>query len=128
MQDSCNTENECPCCGAGLLYYRNGSRARCRYVGCGYDATAKGVVRVWKFRQAYGMLGEGYSIREIARAAGLAKQTVQTIKDQMAREYEETVKCGCGGVAGHKGWCWWRLERSPARQAYLNACAPPARR
>jgi len=117
-------ENECPICGADLSYYKKGARARC--AGCEYDDTVKGVVRMRKFMRACAMLDKGYSIREVARMTGLAKQTVQTIKDQTAYylgEYDE-VKCGCGGKAGHRGWCWWRLQRSPKRRAFLARWHP----
>jgi hypothetical protein len=120
----------CPLCGAGLLYYNNsnGPRARCMHKPCDFESTAKGVIRMWKFQQACMLLDAGYSIREVARAVGHAKRTIEYFKAQLAYcpgEYDE-VKCGCGDKAGHRGWCVWRLTRSERRQAYLARFQPGA--
>lgn len=109
---------ECPNCGADLLYYKNGHRARCLHGDCGLDTTAKAIIRIWKSVKASSLLMEGYSIRETARKIGLAKATVNTIKNKFIDG--DSVQCGCGKKAGHPEWCEWRLHRSPKRQAYLN--------
>lgn len=59
------------------------------------------------------LAARGEGLRAIARALGVAKNTV-------AKYYQKPieVKCGCGGEVGHKGWCKYRYAQSTARQAF----------
>lgn len=64
------------------------------------------------------LLGEGQTRREVARLVRASPMTVRAIAD--------TVKlppCPCGKRHGHKGWCPYRLARSPRRQAFLPQLA-----
>jgi hypothetical protein len=57
----------------------------------------------------------GLSIRAAAKFAGCSNPTAL----KWARAYPQRL-CGCGRLA-HNGWCRWRFERSPLRQAYVRS-------
>jgi len=84
-----------------------------------------------KYEAVLENLQDGYSIREVARAVHVAVGTVlrarasllETIAD--LEKYDPCdegwgLKCPCGREGGHRGWCSWRLKRSPARRAVLR--------
>ena len=56
----------------------------------------------------------GATARKVSKAAGVAKRTAVSYR-------AETVpNCPCGQPAGHKGWCAYRVERSPERQKVIK--------
>jgi hypothetical protein len=57
----------------------------------------------------------GNSVRGIASALGVSRQTVV----RYAKAFCVRAKCGCGEQAGHRGWCWYRFQFSPARQGWI---------
>lgn len=59
-------------------------------------------------------LRSGMSIRAAARYAGVARAT--------AHKYSHGVsaRCPCGDDARHRGWCSYRVSRSPRRRAFLR--------
>lgn len=68
----------------------------------------------------------GQSVRTIAAAVGVAKNTVQRYRDA-AVFFEVTGlegwkidACPCGEKAGHRGWCWYRYSRSVPRQQFMK--------
>ena len=76
-----------------------------------------------KGRLAAYLLGAGKSIREVARMSGISKKTVNDIRKDVMRNSD--VLCGCGQEAGHNGWCSFRYDRSPARQAFMARMGRP---
>lgn len=63
------------------------------------------------------LLLAGYSLRETMRTTLLCKNTLSNIRRDLSEAFP--LVCGCGREAGHSGWCWWRLNRSPKRKAFL---------
>lgn len=64
----------------------------------------------------------GYSVRRISAELRVAKHTVTRYR----RFIETRPPCPCGNPAGdHKGWCRWRFERSPSRQAWIKTVTQP---
>lgn len=63
------------------------------------------------------LLTPGYSVRMIMAEACVAKQTISTIRKQLL---SEIPACPCGEPQDHKGWCAWRFQRSPKRQAFIT--------
>jgi hypothetical protein len=61
------------------------------------------------------LAAKGLSTREIAKRAGISKNTVQRWIVMLRPD-----SCYCGKRASHKGWCWYRVAKSPARQAFLR--------
>jgi len=61
----------------------------------------------------------GYSIRLGARLAEVNKQTAKRYYARFRAEYGAS-KCPCGQLAGHLGWCNWRLQQSKRRSMYLK--------
>lgn len=57
----------------------------------------------------------GCSIRQVARAVGVAKNTVIRYK-RLFVDVEDIRPCECGQPASHKGWCSSRYSHSEARQ------------
>jgi hypothetical protein len=57
----------------------------------------------------------GLSLRAAARAAGVHRATAKAHAAVLAAR-----RCPCGDPAGHRGWCWWRFERSRARKRLLS--------
>ena len=69
----------------------------------------------------------GKSIRDIAKAVGCAKGTVQRYRDAVLAgwviygdSYFKPAPCECGRDAGHKGWCSVRYSKSIARQEFVK--------
>ena len=78
-----------------------------------------------KYRLAAYLLGMGKSTREVESMIGLSKKTVNDIRKSVVSNAE--IFCGCGQEAGHQGWCAFRYDRSPARQAFMTRWGrPPA--
>jgi hypothetical protein len=65
------------------------------------------------FKEAVDMYRRGDSIRDVSRAFAISKATAMRIR----RICGAKATCQCGQQAGHRGWCWFRYERSPVRQA-----------
>lgn len=61
----------------------------------------------------------GYSIREVCRRTGRARNTVQRYRP------ESVTLCVCGKSSKHRGWCAWRYARSPRRQAVMRRMHAP---
>jgi len=76
-----------------------------------------------KYRLAAYLLGAGKSVREVETMTGVPKKTVSDIRKDVMRNSD--VFCGCGQEAGHKGWCSFRYDRSPARQAFMTRWGRP---
>lgn len=79
--------------------------------------------KVGKYRLAAYLLGMGRSIREVESLVGISKKTVNDIRKSIMRNAD--VLCGCGQEIGHKGWCSFRYDRSPARQAFMSRMGRP---
>jgi hypothetical protein len=62
----------------------------------------------------------GNSLRGTVATTGVAKNTVSLIKKELSLTETEIPLCECGQPATHKGWCQYRIERSPRRKAYLK--------
>lgn len=67
------------------------------------------------------MYRRGASIRDVAIAFAVNKNTAQRIR----RICGAHATCECGQQAGHRGWCWFRYEQSPVRQASFKGSALP---
>jgi len=114
----------CAACGSGWMirfgHDRKGQqRLRCRR--CGSTVTLcslRGGNRLSPEKEdaLADALGRGLTIRSAARAAGVAKATAFRYAEVLNRP----AHCPCGGPVTHQGWCWWRIQQSPARQAYLR--------
>lgn len=57
---------------------------------------------------------KGGSVRDISAHAGIAEMTAWRIWKDVRREVG-VIYCQCGKVAGHKGWCGFRIAKSPSR-------------
>lgn len=66
-----------------------------------------------KREELFALFRLGYSIREIQRRTGRHHVTLRKYRDMMTE-----VKCGCGRGTGHRGWCDFRVDHHPIRQAY----------
>src|SRR5688572_8718742 len=70
-----------------------------------------------KFEMLKAALAEGYGTRTVAKRVGCSHITVRRyIKLGLPRG-----RCGCGDSASHRGWCFWRYQQSPLRQAFIGA-------
>ena len=63
------------------------------------------------------LLADGFGVREIASIVGASKITVNRYRKIIVCNGAVRLICPCGAAAGHRGWCSWRYQRSPARQA-----------
>lgn len=66
-----------------------------------------------------GLLSNGGSERGIATELDISTNSVQRYRRIMKAE-GIVLRCGCGALAGHRGWCAVRLTRSEARQEFLK--------
>ena len=62
-------------------------------------------------REAQFYLAQGYPIRAAARMAGVARMTAARAYDELMFAGFE-IRCPCGRVSTHRGWCAARRERS----------------
>lgn len=72
-----------------------------------------------RYGKVYAALATGASVREAAACAGVASKTAWTLRKEIValfKAHGKTILCGCGGDAGHKGWCRHRFLASPKRQ------------
>lgn len=67
---------------------------------------------------AYQLLKTGmYSGREVAKTVGLSKFTILKLL-----KVDQSLSCICGTLLkDHNGWCSYRFNKSPTRQAFLNS-------
>lgn len=67
-------------------------------------------------QKMYALFSTGTGIRATARELGLHRDTV-------AKYYHERgpTRCQCGKPMTHRGWCSFRVSRSPGRQAFLSS-------
>lgn len=78
-----------------------------------------------KLDRAFDLLRSGNSIRATARAAGMGHATVIKL-NRLMRIHAEAQgliyepKCGCGKPSTHRGWCVYRYNQSPVRQAAMK--------
>lgn len=113
----------------GSGFHRNGiPRRRCTDCGktftpAGYERTS-GVSRsTEKFlEQIKSLHSGGFSVATIVEQTGLANYTIRKIINRLIDPEHEAV-CACGRFSDHKGWCWWRLQRSTSRQEFLKRWA-----
>ena len=68
------------------------------------------------------LIEAGQSARQIHRATGLAPLTISAYRKIITSQVG-LPPCKCGRTLGHKGWCFFRVEQSTARQLYLEQCA-----
>jgi hypothetical protein len=77
-----------------------------------------------KMEAAADLAIKGCSIRQIAKGAGIGKQTAMRIQQAYRRAFAKEglpVKtCGCGQKQGHRGWCRYLYIRSTKRQAFMQ--------
>lgn len=72
-----------------------------------------------------GLLTAGYSIRETARLCIVHRDTVMMLLRQ-ANTWrisvgQDVFRCPCGkALTEHRGWCQFRVSRSPKRQQFLQ--------
>jgi len=64
-----------------------------------------------------GMLEHGYSVRAAAAYAPCSKVTAGQVLGEL-KVVGRALNCGCGKPR-HRGWCSWRYQQSPKRQAWL---------
>jgi len=64
-------------------------------------------------KKAMVLLSLGFSARETAKILKMSKGTICGLRRDLLKVQD--IKCGCGGAPGHRGWCWWRFAKSPAR-------------
>lgn len=69
-----------------------------------------------KFEMASILFKQGKSTREVQKIVGLTPITA--VKYRKLALKGITVLCECGRLAGHRGWCGPRYQRSPKRQAW----------
>ncbi len=79
----------------------------------------------YKSESVVELLCEGFSIRETARLARVAKGTVASIlkgiNEGLGWDGEPPLTCACGKeLVKHRGWCSDRYKRSPKRQAFMK--------
>jgi hypothetical protein len=77
-----------------------------------------------KSDRVFDMFQQGATIREVCYIEGISRQTAQEYRASTLSVQEEDglppILCPCGRPTGHKGWCSFRLQYSPKRQALLN--------
>jgi hypothetical protein len=64
------------------------------------------------------MLRAGYSIREVSARCDVDKNTAASYARAL-KQCGERLRCRCGAIWGHRGWCTARVAVSPKRQALL---------
>lgn len=98
---------------------RNGrQRWRCRT--CDFSFLGSGEVNQIKKEKrelAVSLFRSAKSVRQVAAEVGISTQTAQKIRDE---EIKEPILCPCGKDAKRQGWCKFRYEQSPARQAVME--------
>ncbi len=62
----------------------------------------------------------GVSMRNLAVLFQVSINTVARYKRLVLNDGAEIAACKCGEPAGHKGWCSYTLEKSKARQNFLQ--------
>lgn len=72
-----------------------------------------------KHAKALLVLFSGGSAREAMRESGLAQRTAFLLAKRVRKIYPHIV-CGCGQPPGHRGWCSYRVKRSPKRTEFLK--------
>lgn len=79
----------------------------------------EGSIRKSKALQAaIPLFRQGLTIRDVGVRVGIAKATATKFRRIALRDYD--ARCKCGGVAGHRGFCWWRFQNSPKRQEFMK--------
>lgn len=69
---------------------------------------------------ALGALEKGFSVRESAKIASLAKYTVTLLRRRWLQSKAPFMPmCQCGREVGHNGWCRWRFLRSERRKRFM---------
>lgn len=109
-------------------YAANGAaRIACRPCGVSLNAeqtySRLSVRKPTKYRLAAYLLGAGKSTREVESMIGISKKVVNDIRRSIFQNTD--VLCGCGQEAGHRGWCSFRYDQSPARQATMARMGRP---
>lgn len=64
-------------------------------------------------------LKEGLSYREIREKVGASVNTIQNLR-QYIKENDGEIWCACGLPTSHRGWCKFRFDRHPLRQAVMH--------
>lgn len=66
------------------------------------------------------MFALGESVRLVSASVGIAEMTAWTLQKKVRAEVG-VIYCRCGKVAGHRGWCGFRIARSPNRiESYIG--------
>lgn len=86
----------------------------------GFD-DGKQVRKLELFTKAARLYQDGSSLRGVIAELGLSFHTACRYRKLALANH--VVLCACGKSAGHKEWCEWRINKSPARQSYLVRCA-----
>lgn len=78
-----------------------------------------------RFEKTLYLIGEGETVRSIAKKAGISRGTAAKMKREFLEEaaspeFNLPVLCQCGKQSDHRGWCSWRYAKSPARQATMK--------
>jgi hypothetical protein len=74
------------------------------------------------------MIVQGWSSHRIVREVGGSKNTVLKLRRVLEILTGKEFMCPCGKPVRHQGFCAWRIEQSPARQAYLAQFPQKSRR
>lgn len=93
-------------------YERNGCpRYRCK--SCGQTFTQGPNLQLRK-RMTIGkaLLAPGSTVRKVAKDCNACQKTVKKVR-KILLPY--LPSCPCGKPQGHRGWCAWRISRSPAK-------------
>jgi|ERR1041384_183071 transposase-like protein len=71
-----------------------------------------------KFMAAREWFRAGHSCRTVARKVGIAKHTAEKYRKFIL--VAEEIRCPCGQLSTHRGFCWWRYQNSPKRQEFMK--------
>lgn len=73
-----------------------------------------------KVKEVSEMLIDGNSIRQAQYITGCSRVTIRKIKRELREKLGYSIRCKCGSLSSHQGWCEHRFKNSIARQNFIR--------